>query len=557
MTHAAFLVTEAINEARDQNLPLFAATLDVEKAFDVVNHPILLHKLFHQGLKGRLWNLKANMYQNMTSKVKWDGKTSKEFKIEQGTRQGGLCSTDDYITYLHEGICKLVESPIGFHIGTTCIAAPTCADDIIIMTTDQVKLQTLLSIITEYANNLHYTIHPEKSHVIPFNLQSNHQLKALQEIQPWTINSDKTPVCSSSTHLGIQRRSTSADDTVDARLCTARKTLYALMGAGLHGLNGLPVSTSLHIYKIYVLPRLLYGLETITLRKPKLVALTSFHRSCLRNFTGLPDRTAIPALHIISGSPTLEALLHIKLLTFLHSILTSPGPAKDIVYRQYAIKTGNSHSWIIKMIDLLQTYNLPTLATITKEHSKKEDWKATVKKAVHQKLVEELAKEAETKSTLKFLSTSLQINTAHPSLHNITNARDVTRAAIKLRILTGTYTLQTHLFKFKKSSTDLCPLCKKEPEDTAHFLITCPTLEPNRTIYHNAIQATIPSVYLHRPLLFNNRHLYTQLLLDPSHASLTSLIDLEHHTRSTIEEISRKMIYNLHIKRSTLLSINL
>jgi len=175
---------------------------------------------------------------------------------------------------------------------------------------------------------------------------------------------------------------------------------------------------------------------------------------------------------------------------------------------------------------------------------------------VHLKLVEENTKEAETKSTLKFLSTSLQINAVHPSLQNITNARDVTRAAIKIRVLTGTYTLQTDLFKFKKSLTDICPLCKTDPEDTAHFLITCPTLEPNRTVYHKAIQATIPCVYLHRPRLFNSSHLYTQLLLDPSHASLTALIDLEQHTRSTIEEISRKMIYNLHIKRSTLLSIS-
>jgi hypothetical protein len=53
----------------------------------------------------------------------------------------------------------------------------------------------------------------------------------------------------------------------------ARRTSYALMGAGLHGLNGLPPAVYIHIYKIYNLPRLLYGLEAIKLGKSDFTAL--------------------------------------------------------------------------------------------------------------------------------------------------------------------------------------------------------------------------------------------------------------------------------------------
>jgi len=206
MNHAAFLVSEAINEAKDSKTPLYAATLDVEKAFDVVNHNALLLKLFLQGLPGRFWQLKDNSYTNMTSKVKWEGTLSEKFNINQGTRQGGLCSTDDYLTYLHDGIELLNHSSLGFHIGSTSIAAPTCADDMIILSSQQHELQILLSLITSYANNLHYTIHPEKSHIIPFNLPSKSQLSYLQKEQPWHISETKAPVLTDSVHLGNTER---------------------------------------------------------------------------------------------------------------------------------------------------------------------------------------------------------------------------------------------------------------------------------------------------------------------------------------------------------------
>jgi hypothetical protein len=49
-------------------------------------------------------------------------------------------------------------------------------------------------------------------------------------------------------------------------LKTARRTVFALMGAGLHGLNGVNPKVGIHLIQIYVMPRLLYGLEITTLR---------------------------------------------------------------------------------------------------------------------------------------------------------------------------------------------------------------------------------------------------------------------------------------------------
>ena len=102
-------------------------------------------------------------------------------------------------------------------------------------------------------------------------------------------------------HVGIQRTLNSVDPSIDCRISTGRKTLYALLGSGMHGTNGLPATTSLHLYQIYVLPRVIYGLEALVLRKQNTNTIELFQRSVLKSLLGVPARTAIPARYVITG----------------------------------------------------------------------------------------------------------------------------------------------------------------------------------------------------------------------------------------------------------------
>jgi hypothetical protein len=54
---------------------------------------------------------------------------------------------------------------------------------------------------------------------------------------------------------------------------------YGLFGSGFHGYNGLDVDTMLHLYKIYILPVLLYELGLILPQGPQLEQLEIAQRS--------------------------------------------------------------------------------------------------------------------------------------------------------------------------------------------------------------------------------------------------------------------------------------
>ena len=62
---AALILSECIYEAKNMKSTLFITTLDGQKAFDVVDHKMLLRKLYLDGIRGNDWLLLQNLYHEM------------------------------------------------------------------------------------------------------------------------------------------------------------------------------------------------------------------------------------------------------------------------------------------------------------------------------------------------------------------------------------------------------------------------------------------------------------------------------------------------------------
>ena len=86
--------------------------------------------------------------------------------MNQGVRQGGITSTDDYKLYINDLLLKLENSGKGLKIGNIDVGNPTCADDLILLS----DMSMLLDTSTEYANSHCYTLHPQKSMSMIYNV---------------------------------------------------------------------------------------------------------------------------------------------------------------------------------------------------------------------------------------------------------------------------------------------------------------------------------------------------------------------------------------------------
>ena len=126
---------------------------------------------------------------------------------------------------------------------------------------------------------------------------------------------------SSTVHLGVERSKTGRPD-VGKKIQLGRRTMYGLMGAGVYGGSGLNPMVSVHLWRIYALPRILYGLEVQTCLQSDIVAMEQLQRSILRRIQPkVPNSTAIPALYCLLGIRSLEQELDLRRLSLLANVL--------------------------------------------------------------------------------------------------------------------------------------------------------------------------------------------------------------------------------------------
>ena len=277
------------------------AIMDEKSAFDVVQHTILLDMLLDRNIDPRLWLIVKDMYSVLTSRIKWAGGLSESYNICQGVRQGDILSTHLYKIFVEDLLLELEENSLGFQLGNIFIGTLTCADDVAFIENDKDNLQVMLNVIERYADQHHYQIHPTKTKIIEYtNTQTNNH--------KWYLNERELESPNDATYLGITRTvKNECGKNVEERIKTARCTSYSLMGSGMHGTNGIDPCTSYQIYTAYVLPRLLYGLELLPLKRKHVDQLEKFHRQSIRYMQSLPQRTSVSAVYLLIGALPVEA----------------------------------------------------------------------------------------------------------------------------------------------------------------------------------------------------------------------------------------------------------
>ena len=380
---AGLIITEAYAEAKDKNEPLIMQTLDAGKAFDVVWHDSLLRKLYKDGVRGDLWLLVKSLHTDSHTIVKWHGEHTRPILIEQGIRQGAKLSTLMYKRFNNDLLNQLQNAPEGMKIGNVDVTSPTCADDIALLSQKENDAQILTNTVHEATKKDRFSINASKCEVVHFKTK-----KKQCGLPTIKYNNTNIDVCNSAKHLGIERNPNNTPD-VDSRIQTARKTVYALLGSGLHGKNGISPIISFHVWSTFVIPRLLHGIELLNIRKSDIDTLERYQRQFLKQIQTLPERTASVAVLTLLGAKTIEAQIDTRIITTFLNIAKDPSTVEfQIAIRQLTVKADNSNSWFIKVKNILHKYDLPCPEFLLKNIrniKQVEYWKIKCKQGIAEK----------------------------------------------------------------------------------------------------------------------------------------------------------------------------
>ena len=123
--HALSDITEIIRD--NSNLDNFCILLDLQKAFDTINHEFLLYKLEAYGVRGVCLDWFTSYLSKRSQCVSINGKVSKPLLINCGVPQGSILGPLLFIIYVNDfpNSCKNI-IPFLFADDPNCVYAGGC-----------------------------------------------------------------------------------------------------------------------------------------------------------------------------------------------------------------------------------------------------------------------------------------------------------------------------------------------------------------------------------------------------------------------------------------------
>ena len=188
-------------------------------------------------------------------------------------------------------------------------------------------------------------------------------------------------------------------------------------------MNGLKTCLNGHLLKTYIVPRLVYGLEILSLKKQDIDNLEKFQRKSLRQLQGLPEKTSNSITLALLGILPLESIIHKNFLNlFVNMARNHHFIEYEIAERQLVMKGCEEKSLFNLIKSILETYNLPSIVSLFSQQSTKSEWKKTLNDSVHSHFEASWLADLSVKTSLSYINpNSLKVGKAHPVWSTVRN----------------------------------------------------------------------------------------------------------------------------------------
>jgi len=331
-TLALIEAIDNIYKLLDQNETVIGLYLDLEKAFDTVNHEILLYKLNNYGIRGTSYAWFKNYLTNRKQFVSLDGISSHLENISCGVPQGSILGPILFLIYINDMHNAVPERNIKLF-----------ADDANIFIHSK-TIQTTVDLTKRCITNIHSWCTANKLSInfnkTNFSVFSRTAISNYAEI---TIGRHTIKRTTSSKYLGV---------IIDEKLNWSEHIEYIynklvrFTGIAYRLRSKIPVSFLKNIYYGLIHPNIIYGLEiygnTTISHLDKLIKLNN---KLLRILQFKTIETSNAILYRNYNSLPIPSLFKYKILTLVHNFKHHKDKL-PVLFKHYFTENSTVHSYI-------------------------------------------------------------------------------------------------------------------------------------------------------------------------------------------------------------------
>ena len=266
---------------------LYIAFIDYQRAFDSVNRSCLWSVLQKIGVSTKLIKMLQAMYSHVEACVRWDSVLSEFFDCPAGVRQGAkespiifsflMSVIADYVRERgRHGVQLLQDKPEIYSL--------IFADDVALVSTTAVGLQTQLDSLDSISTQLGLTINRKKSKIMVFRRGG-----FLSRGERWTLGGDSLEVVSKYKYLGYFFTSRLSDTAMLENQNVKAKQRTVSLVQFLFRTRNFNSSVFFHLFDAQILPVLMYGAELWGIGRHDPVEKA--HMFACKHFMNLATRT--------------------------------------------------------------------------------------------------------------------------------------------------------------------------------------------------------------------------------------------------------------------------
>ena len=330
---------------------MFCTFIDFKSAFDTVWRSGLWQKLLKANVKGKIFRVIYNMYQNIKTCVKKGNEKSEFFVSKVGVKQGENLSPFLFALFLNdledyfvendidslETITNLCEESIHMYVKLFLILY---ADDTALLSETAKGLQETLECFEQYCDLWKLTVNTSKTKVVIF---SKRKCRNAQNFRLYGANIE---VVDSYSYLGIIFNYNGSFKTARTKLVDqARKAMYALYRK-ISYIN-LPIDLQLKLFDSLVSPVLLYASEVWGFENKD--NIERVHLQFCKNILKVRNSTPNYMVYGELGRFSLEIIVKIKMILFWNELLSKSNKLSSIMYKimfTLSINDQSKFKWI-------------------------------------------------------------------------------------------------------------------------------------------------------------------------------------------------------------------